>query len=685
MLYSVEALLLRQSREVSVQVCYEKLSRVPRSWLLLVLAALSMPAHAVSGHPSHPAVDPRHVDGSSLGGPLDLTSTWLFKQGDDPSYADPHLDDRQWTVIRTDRSLDTYGFKNIDQVWYRTHVHIPANSNNLAILLRQFSGSEQIFVNGVEVGSSGTFAPGGTRLTNWIDRRSPIPNSLLGSGDLTIAVRARIGRKLREGPEGGFTAVSTLLLGPGQLLADQSTLYNLRNLTSNVTNLSLETLLLLVAVALAITLRGEREYLALVVYLTADLSGGVFQLWGEAHNLETSLAGIVLGHVLNMVAALALLEFVRRVLALRRSVLFAGYQWVLVLVVFPLSVVQAWSFHSGGVLPYENLIYYIGLSLWLPYRAGLPVLSLWIWWKRRNPDALLLSVPLFLGALAYYYDLVRSLAAWYQGTDAYYALFTAPPIPVFYVQWNEVSQLLFSVALLLFLVLRTLSVARARTRIAAEIQAVQTVQKVLLERSSEPTPGFIVQSVYQPAGEVGGDFFVVSPGPLGSLIAIVGDVSGKGLTAAMRVAMILGVLRREESREPATILAHLNQALLNQGEMGFTTACCVQLDPDGCFTIANAGHISPYIDGREIETAPALPLGLAADVTFDVVHGMMSGGQTMVLMSDGIVEARSPQGELYGFERLPELTRMPAQAIADVAQSFGQEDDITVLTIACAC
>jgi serine phosphatase RsbU (regulator of sigma subunit) len=251
------------------------------------------------------------------------------------------------------------------------------------------------------------------------------------------------------------------------------------------------------------------------------------------------------------------------------------------------------------------------------------------------------------------------------------------------VGWVEVTVFFYSVTLLVFLVLRTLRIARARAEVAAEVAAAQTVQRVLLARASQPTPGFRVESVYLPASEVGGDFFLVSPGPDGSLNAIVGDVSGKGLIAAMRVSMILGVLRREESRAPGRILQALNEALLTQGEMGFTTACCVYMDREGNFAVANAGHISPYVDGEEIAAPPSLPLGLAPEQEFAECMGRLPAGKRMVLMSDGVVEARSASGELYGFDRIPALTRMPAHDIADVAQRFGQEDDITVLTIAC--
>jgi hypothetical protein len=224
--------------------------------------------------------------------------------------------------------------------------------------------------------------------------------------------------------------------------------------------------------------------------------------------------------------------------------------------------------------------------------------------------------------------------------------------------------------------------AQTQAAFAAELHAASTVQQLLLQSASCSIPGFNVDSVYLPASEVGGDFYFVSSAPDGSLTAIVGDVSGKGITAAMRVAMILGVLRRETAFDPGNILSELNNALIAQGQLGFTTACCIRISLSGDFVLANAGHIAPYISGCEITTAPALPLGLVADQAYELVHGHLAVDERLVLLSDGVPEARAQDGELYGFERLSGLTLMSALEIAEAAQAFGQEDDITVLTIA---
>jgi serine phosphatase RsbU (regulator of sigma subunit) len=224
--------------------------------------------------------------------------------------------------------------------------------------------------------------------------------------------------------------------------------------------------------------------------------------------------------------------------------------------------------------------------------------------------------------------------------------------------------------------------ARERAAYAAELQAASSVQQLLLQGASRPTPGFHVESVYLPASEAGGDFFFVEPTGDGSIVAIVGDVSGKGLTAAMRVAMILGVLHREDSFNPAEILFSLNNALIAQGQLGFSTACCIKVALSGDYAFANAGHIAPYLSGQELETVPALPLGLVPDQAYELIKGKLQPGDRVVLVSDGVPEARSRSGELFGFDRLPVLTLQTVREIAEAAQRFGQEDDITVLSIA---
>jgi hypothetical protein len=633
----------------------------------------------------HPVIDPHHVDGSSLGSPIDLTSAWLIQQGDDPRYADPGFDDSRWMVVQAGRKLSTYGLSDVDQLWYRTHVRISPGLQDVSLLLRNFGGSFEIFVNGVEVGSSAPHQARGSDRLNF-DEIFAIPPALLQSGDLAIAVRASIGRFSEAGAQdGGFMRETMFELGPASLLFDGTSLYLFRSYASNMANIVMEFLVPLIALALALTLPKEREYFALFISWVCSAVVDSFGVWQFVSNTPSTDLGFVVSGVLQGAAVIALLEFVRLVLGLRRSRLWAGYEWLIGLlsgIAVPLInhyLAFSASVSAGAFLTVVVTTFNI---VSLPITAGVPVLALWVWWKRRNPDALLLFVPFFLQSLVSYCNFTLFLLNRFHLTES--TSLPVVPFKRFFVQWSEVASFLFSVSMLLFLVLRTVRIARSRAAMASDLHAVQSVQDILLAGASHDTPGFRVERAYYPALEVGGDFFLVSPGPEGSLTAIVGDVSGKGLVAAMRVSMILGVLRREEHREPETILQNLNDALLLQGEMGFTTACCVRLEHDGHYTIANAGHISPYVGGEEIPTPPALPLGIEENQTYEQVYGVLSAGQTLVLMSDGVVEARSAKGELYGFERLAKLTLKPANDIANVAVNFGQEDDITVLTVACA-
>jgi len=651
---------------------------------LLAGLGLGAPAAYARVDPPHPLVDPRHVQGTGLQ-PVDLTSAWLLKQGDNPRFADPALDDRDWLVAQSGHLLNAYGLKDVKVLWYRTHVQIPPNSHDLSLLVRAFGGFEHVYVNGVQVG---TFGSETSRLrfeSNSNDLIFALPDALVASGNLTIAIRDDLGTMLGKGiTSGGFSDQSAILLGGREAIAGNSSLWDFRQYTSNYTNLALQFVLLLVAVALAVALRSEREYLALVCYVAAQAARGVVALWIAACNVDTSLPLIVLNGLEFGIAGVALIEFVRIILGLRRSRLFIAYERLLAfiaLIVFP-TVNYLYAFTALGTSLFSVAINVIANILLFPLDAGLPVLALWTWWRRRNTDALLIFVPLFFGAIINYWQFFVLVLT--QLAIDPHASMGEPPIQWLYVGWSEIASFIASVTLLLFLVLRTVRIARARAQALSEIAAAQTVQQVLLARASQPTPGFEVETVYRPASEVGGDFFLISPGPDRSLVAVIGDVSGKGMMAAMRVSMILGVLRREASRDPATILAGLNDALLTQGDMGFTTACCVRVEHSGAYSIANAGHIAPYVRGCELQTAPALPLGLEADQRYELTTGVLPVGSRIVLMSDGVVEARSSTGELYGFERLPALTLKPAREIASEAVHFGQEDDITVVSVACA-
>jgi serine phosphatase RsbU (regulator of sigma subunit) len=101
----------------------------------------------------------------------------------------------------------------------------------------------------------------------------------------------------------------------------------------------------------------------------------------------------------------------------------------------------------------------------------------------------------------------------------------------------------------------------------------------------------------------------------------------------------------------------------------------------GRVVVANAGHPSPYRNGAEVAVDAGLPLGIAKDVTYAETEFTLEAGETLTFISDGVLEARSARGELFGFDRTCGISRESAEKIAATAQQFGQEDDITVLTV----
>ena len=196
--------------------------------------------------------------------------------------------------------------------------------------------------------------------------------------------------------------------------------------------------------------------------------------------------------------------------------------------------------------------------------------------------------------------------------------------------------------------------------------------------------GYQMEAAYIPAQEVGGDFYQVIPQPDGCLLIVVGDVSGKSLKAAMTGALAIGAIRTlaVEDLSPAVFLSRLNQQVLNTQDSGFITCLCARLQPGGSMTIANAGHLSPYRGGSEIPLDAGLPLGIVSGVEYQETSVTLAPGDKLTLLSDGVIEARDSSGQLLGFEATRAISTQSAAAIAAAAQAFGQEDDITVLTIA---
>ena len=218
-----------------------------------------------------------------------------------------------------------------------------------------------------------------------------------------------------------------------------------------------------------------------------------------------------------------------------------------------------------------------------------------------------------------------------------------------------------------------------------ELAAAREIQRLMVPEELPPTPGYAIESIYRPAAQVGGDFFQVIPLGGGQTLVVVGDVSGKGLSAAMIVSMLIGMLHTISriSQDPVQILAELNNRLYERKHGGFVTCLAVRLDPSGRVVLANAGHLPPWLNSSEIGFAGSLPLSIAASATPEQVTLEIQPGDRLTLITDGVVEARDAQGALFGFDRTQALLRREVAplVLAEAAIHHGQDDDLTVISI----
>jgi hypothetical protein len=255
----------------------------------------------------------------------------------------------------------------------------------------------------------------------------------------------------------------------------------------------------------------------------------------------------------------------------------------------------------------------------------------------------------------------------------------------FYVSLGAAATITALLIITVMLLRRFIQAQALKEQWKMEIQQAQEVQQLLIPHELPEVTGMTIESEYRPAREVGGDFFQILPlEEPGTVLIVVGDVTGKGMQAGMLVALIVGAIRAavQHSSDPARILHEVNEQLCER-QHAIATCLILRIDPDGKGIIANAGQLSPYLNGTEIEMEGAFPIGIVPDGEFSTASFDLGEGDSLFLMSDGVVEATDPHGTLFGFERIAELLRRRAtsEEIAQAAQEFGQEDDILVLQV----
>ena len=320
----------------------------------------------------------------------------------------------------------------------------------------------------------------------------------------------------------------------------------------------------------------------------------------------------------------------------------------------------------------------VGLAAWTVLSLA-PFLAFWPW-NRITPRLRPLALCCFLWGLA---DFVHFLAQ----TIVNGVLHSPETFRQHFLVLFDVRAVVSGITVLVILMLLFRDqrrITEERAALAGEMASAREIQQYLIPDKLPPTPGLTIRSVYHPSREVGGDFFQVLPDPRdGSTMIVVGDVAGKGLKAGMLAALIVGAIRTafKFTSDPGSILALLNERL--QGR-GLVTCLALRIDRNGNAELANAAQLPPYINGKELALDGALPLGALPDIAFPIARFRLAERDTMLFVSDGVVEARNTIGELFGFDRIAAISDQPAEDIAKAAQAHGQEDDITVLTLALA-
>ena len=237
-----------------------------------------------------------------------------------------------------------------------------------------------------------------------------------------------------------------------------------------------------------------------------------------------------------------------------------------------------------------------------------------------------------------------------------------------------------------------------RERMAQELAVAQLVQQTLLPQSLPELEGWAIAAYYQPARAVGGDFYDFRSLPDGKLAIIIGDVTDKGVPAALVMATTRTLLRTatEQLGSPGAVLERVNDLLHPDiPARMFVTCLYAVLNPaTGHLLYANAGHDLPYRAGPggvEELRARGMPLGLLPGMGYEEKETTLSPGDTLLLYSDGLVEAHDRQRGMYGFPKLrQELSEFTGGNLIDyllttlhdfVGPAWEQEDDVTLVTV----
>lgn len=596
-----------------------------------------------------------------------LDQGWRTHAGDNPAWAQPGFDDSAWPAISLSAPNDYAGWR-----WYRLRVQLPANSAPLALLVTAGHGTCEAYLNGQRL-------PGprlrSSVLATWPQSQViPIPRL---TGSVTIALRTFI------------PPTSMFVANVGALRVAIGTTTSVRNAHRAEQFGQFDDVAPGLAGYLVIFFAGlpllllfwyqpdRREYLWLGCYLLADALGAMSYEFAVSGLAPFSVNWFV-STPANYLMALCQIQFTFSFVGRRVTPGWRVFQAVLI--AYPACLlIPAWlGYLSRGSFDSGEIVLLVAAALG-------PTVLLLIWIRRGSREAGWLILPSFLALVTIALTDV-GIVGGYFGLPRIASIGTPVSLGPFAVQFFEIADLLFLLAIGIVMFFRFTRVSREQARSAAELDAAREIQQRLVPLSLPEVPGCAIQAAYLPAEEVGGDFYQVLTQPGGATLLVIGDVSGKGLKAAMTGTLALGALRTlaAEDLDPATLLTRLNHQLLSAQDGGFVTCLCVRVAPDGTVTLANAGHLAPYRNGEEIPLPSGLPLGLTPEAAYSAITPSFAPGDNLTLLSDGVVEARNARNELFGFDRTRSISTQSAEQIARAASAFGQEDDITVLTLTLA-
>jgi hypothetical protein len=599
-------------------------------------------------------------------GAVDLSASdqWREHDGDNATWAQPSFDDSTWQTIE----LDQLGAAKPGSRWYRLHVKLAPDNPRVNLLIAGGEGTYELFLNGQR--EAGTGLKDFFGVTRPKERVVSLPD---GENDLTIAFRTRpipiyVGWNLPL-----FLDVA---MGTPDAIENQRQAMESERFYAALPSIAINFALMiagLAAFALYFNQRRQSEYLWLGLYMFLLGTSNVL-LYCSAAGVLSLAWNITIGDPLIYVFTIAQIEFTFCFAGRRMGRVWRVYEGLLLTPLILGAMFVAGHFPSSAYILIEAIAI-------LPAALLLPV-ALFVWYRRGNREAGWLILPSLLpAATTASYDLGSvSLFTGWGKADFLSQPIQFGPIPL---QLSDLGDLLFVLAIGVVMFFRFTRVSREQAYTAAELEAAREIQQRLVPAVLPDVPGCSIEAVYLPAQEVGGDFYQVIRQHHGATMIVIGDVSGKGLKAAMTGALAIGALRTlaGEDLPSAELLTRLNRQMLQTQESGFITCLCIRLDASGATWIANAGHLSPYRNGEEIPLESGLPLGVAAEAEYSEARFDFAPGDTLTLLSDGVVEATDTNGQLFGFERTREVSAQSAASIAAAAQRFGQQDDITVLSL----